>query len=101
MAQAHVITSSILDHVAGSGTPDFASWGIGLTTEPPEAGTDRGGPVLVFWEADSLAVAEIVEAFFVYEKRMQCVTDGTLDPDRTVLVCLFPADSAEDRRRNE
>ncbi len=92
MAPAHEIITSILEHVAGSGRPDFDAWAIGLTHERPEAcAAWSSRDALVSWEADSLAVAEVVEAFFIYEKGMQCVTDGALVPERTVHICLFPA----------
>lgn len=91
MAQAHAIISSVLYHVTTSDMPDFAAWNIGLTKDLPEAYAAWGSPGrLVYWEAASSSEALVIESFFVNEKRMQRVTNGELDHDAAIRVCIYP-----------
>jgi hypothetical protein len=89
--EAQAIIHGIVHHVRASGTPDYGSWKIGLTSDVPKAYERWGCPGgLVYWAAITLGAARAVESHFVNDIGMCRMTEGDLYSEETVRVCIFP-----------
>ena len=88
------IAIAIAERVESSKTVNYSAWRIGLTHRPQERAQqhqDEGHDVQHWmqWQADSLAVAQEVEAHFIHSKGMQGGTGGNLDSRYIVYVYIF------------
>ena len=91
MAVKDAIILGIIQHIETAPPPSYGTWCIGFTCDLPAAYEAWGQPAgLFFWDADSLDDAMDIESFCVQTKGMQPLSDGGIDSDKPVRVCIHP-----------
>ena len=91
MAVKDAIILGIIQHIETSPSQNSGSWCIGLTCDLPAAYEAWGQPAsLFFWDADSLDDAKAIESYCVDAKGMQALSDGGIDSEKPVRICIHP-----------
>lgn len=91
MAVKDAIILGIVQHIETSPPPNSGSWCIGLTCDLPASYEAWGQPAgLFFWDADSHDDAKAIESFCVQTKGMHPLTDGGIESDKPVRICIHP-----------
>lgn len=91
MAVKDAIIHGIINHMETSQPKNSGSWCIGLTCDLPASYEAWGQPAgLFFWDADTLDEAKAIESYFVHAKGMHPLSDGGIDADKPVRICIHP-----------
>ena len=90
MAYWRGIIAGINQRVNAERTPNFKAWRIGLTHDVSKRCEECGKPEnFVYWEADSLADAQAIEAHFINQEGMKGGTHGDFDDRKKIYVYIF------------